>query len=99
MPKAIINWNSKSRKIPFMCCVCGKKYSNKKQATTCEWADLKGISRKATMHNKRAKERKKEHANNICDQSERRCREDNDINQHGNTAGESLGEACVANRQ
>ena len=42
MPKAIVDWNSKSRHFPFMCEVCGKKYGDKQQAKTCEWADLNG---------------------------------------------------------
>ena len=32
MPKAIIDWNSKRRRFPYMCEVCGKKYGDKKQA-------------------------------------------------------------------
>ena len=57
MPKAIIDWNSKRRRFPYMCEVCGKKYGDKKQAKTCEWADMNGTNRKAAYQNKKAKER------------------------------------------
>ena len=53
MPKAIIDWNSKRRRFPYMCEVCGKKYGDKKQAKTCEWADMNGTNRKAAYQNKK----------------------------------------------
>ena len=59
MPKAIIDWNSKRRRFPHMCEVCVKKYGDKKQAKTCEWADMNGTNRKAAYQNKKAKERRK----------------------------------------
>lgn len=94
MPKPIIDWKGRSRKIPYMCIVCGKKFRTKKEAYTCEWADRKGISKKAAER-KQTKERKRENENNISDQSERRCGKDNNRNQHGSVAGESLGgSAC-----
>ena len=72
MPKPIIDWKGKSRKFSFMCAVCGKKLRTKKEAQTCEWADMNGVSSKAARIHKRRKERQNE--NNINDKSERRCR-------------------------
>jgi hypothetical protein len=87
MPKTIFDWNSKSRNVSYMCRICGKKYGSHAMAKTCEWADLKGITRKATTANKRAKERRKENEDNISNQLKRRSGEDNNINQCGSDAG------------
>nr|DAM20952.1 MAG TPA: C2H2 type zinc-finger protein [Caudoviricetes sp.] len=65
MPKTIFDWNSRSRHVSYMCRICGKKYGSHAVAKTCEWADLKGITRKATTANKRTKERRKEYEDNI----------------------------------
>lgn len=59
MPKAIFNWKSKSRKISYMCNVCGKKYGTKQEACTCEWADRNGRDT-IRKHNQEENEGKKE---------------------------------------
>ena len=99
MPKAIIDWNSKRRRFPYMCEVCGKKYGDKKQAKTCEWADMNGTNRKAAYQNKKAKERRKDHENNSGDQLKRWSSEDNDGGEHGNAARDEVPEKCIADRQ
>ena len=96
MPKPIIDWKGKSRKFSFMCTVCGKKLRTKKEAQTCEWADVNGISRKAAKIHKRRKERQNE--NYINDKSERRSGEDNDVNQYGSITGECIREESLADR-
>lgn len=95
MPKAIVDWNSKSRHFPFMCEVCGKKYSDKQQAKTCEWADLNGTNRKAAYQNKKAKERRKNHENNSSDQLKRWSSKDDDGGKHGNTAGDEIPQKSI----
>lgn len=58
MPKAIIDWNSKRRRFPYMCEVCGKKYGDKKQAKTCEWADMNGTNRKSSISKQKGEGKK-----------------------------------------
>lgn len=58
MPKAIIDWNSKRRRFPYMCEVCGKKYGDKKQAKTCEWADMNGTSQKNSISKQKGEGKK-----------------------------------------
>ena len=99
MPKTLFDWKSKSRKVSYMCMICGKKYGTKQEAHTCEWADKHGATRHANGIKKQSKERRKENENNISDQLEGRSCKDNDFDQSVNIAGGSVGKTCSSDRQ
>ena len=79
MPKTLFDWKSKSRKVSYMCMICGKKYGTKQEAHTCEWADKHGATRHANGIKKQSKERRKENENNISDQLEGRSCKDKEF--------------------